>query len=228
MKPSDPIFPLGWRQSLPPAIVSSMLSFLASDVHAGYLLNPSPSLVFRALQEVDLPDVRVVVLGQDPYPNHLDACGLSFSVPPGRPVPASLKNVFKEISRDTRTSLPPWQRVSGDISHWAQQGVLLLNADLTTRAGYRAAHFGYWRSFTKAVFVALRQHRQGVVYMLWGRSAKDWAEAIDKRCNLVLEAAHPSPLAGNTFSGCGHFTKANDYLAQHGHKPIDWTWAVNY
>ena len=163
--------------------------------------------------------MKVVILGQDPYHGYGQAMGLSFSVPDGVPVPPSLKNIFKEISDDLGVQM------SGrpNLESWARQGVLLLNAVLTVRAGSPASHSKIgWETFTDAVIRCISDNCDGVVFMLWGNFARSKRGLIDGNKHLVLEAAHPSPLARGAFFGCRHFSKANEWLAAHGMEPIDW------
>lgn len=197
---------------------------LAAYLHAekanGQVIYPSGSNIFRAFDLCPLDKVKVVILGQDPYHNPGQAMGLSFSVPAGVPAPPSLKNIFKEIETDTAC------RMSGspDLTPWAQQGVLLLNAILTVRANQPASHSSIgWQKFTDAVISTISRECSGVVFMLWGNFARSKAPLIDSSRHLVLEAAHPSPLARGAFFGCRHFSRANAYLQSIGKAGIDWT-----
>jgi len=181
---------------------------------------PPPKLLFNAFDSCPFHDVRVVILGQDPYHGKGQAHGLSFSVPQGVRIPPSLKNIFKEIHDDIGTPIPD----SGNLERWAQQGVLLLNATLTVRAGEPGSHQGNgWEEFTDAVIQALSEKREHLVFMLWGKYAKAKGAHIDRDKHLVLEAAHPSPYSAHSgFFGCKHFSKANKYLVEHRIQPIDW------
>ena len=163
--------------------------------------------------------MKVVILGQDPYHNPGQAMGLSFSVPEGIAAPPSLKNIFKEIESDLGIKMSG----STDLSPWARQGVLLLNAVLTVRAGAAASHSGLgWQEFTDAVIRTISETRSGVVFLLWGNYAKTKAPLIDISRHHILTAAHPSPLARGAFFGCRHFSRTNGILEHEGKSPIDW------
>ncbi len=180
---------------------------------------PLPKYIYTALRLTSYADTKVVILGQDPYHGFGQAMGLCFSVPQGVPAPPSLKNIFREIESDLGV------RMSGspDLTPWARQGVLLLNAVLTVRAGEPTSHGGIgWQTFTDAVIRTVSDRREGVVFLLWGNYARSKAPLIDGSRHLILEAAHPSPLARGAFFGCRHFSRCNDYLAAHGQPPIDW------
>jgi uracil-DNA glycosylase len=166
-----------------------------------------------------LDQVKVVILGQDPYHGVGQAHGLSFSVPEGVPAPPSLKNIFKEIESDMGLKMSGYP----NLENWAGQGVLLLNAVLTVRCGEAASHSRIgWEQFTDAVIRYISDNCNGVVFMLWGNFARGKRGLIDSSRHCVLEAAHPSPLARGAFFGCRHFSKANAYLQACGRKPIDW------
>ena len=180
---------------------------------------PPNALIFNAFNLTPFNAVKVVILGQDPYHGAGQAMGLSFSVPRGVKIPPSLQNIYKEIYDDLGVTQPN----SGDLSYWAKQGVLLLNATLSVSAGQANSHSGFgWQEFTDAAIKKLSERARNVVFMLWGNPAKAKASLIDASRHLVLTAAHPSPLARGAFFGCRHFSKANLYLAQHGKAPIDW------
>lgn len=180
---------------------------------------PPNALIFNAFNLTPFNAVKVVILGQDPYHGAGQAMGLSFSVPRGVKIPPSLQNIYKEIYDDLGVTQPN----SGDLSYWAKQGVLLLNATLSVSAGQANSHANFgWQEFTDAAIKKLSERAQNVVFMLWGNPAKAKASLIDASRHLVLTAAHPSPLARGAFFGCRHFSKANLYLAQHGKAPIDW------
>ena len=180
---------------------------------------PPNALIFNAFNLTPFNAVKVVILGQDPYHGAGQAMGLSFSVPRGVKIPPSLQNIYKEIYDDLGVTQPN----SGDLSYWAKQGVLLLNATLSVSAGQANSHSGFgWQEFTDAAIGRLSERARNVVFMLWGNPAKAKASLIDASRHLVLTAAHPSPLARGAFFGCRHFSKANLYLAQHGKAPIDW------
>jgi uracil-DNA glycosylase len=176
-------------------------------------------LIFNAFEQTPFAAVKVVILGQDPYHNPGEAMGLSFSVPRGIRIPPSLLNIYKELQTDL--GIPVANH--GDLSQWAKQGVLLLNAMLTVRAGQPASHQQIgWQDFTDAVIRKLSDEREGLIFMLWGNFAKTKKALIDTQKHHVLEAAHPSPLAKGAFFGCKHFSKANVLLEQSGQSGIDW------
>jgi uracil-DNA glycosylase len=181
---------------------------------------PAARNIFRAFETTPLDDLKVVIIGQDPYHGPGQANGLCFSVGEGVPLPPSLRNIFKEIAADTGTPPP----ATGNLDRWANQGVLLLNASLTVREGQPNSHSDKgWQTFTDAVVEAINETRHGVVYMLWGAFAQRKGERLDASRNLILKAAHPSPLsAHNGFFGCRHFSKANEYLVTNGKTPIQW------
>lgn len=196
-----------------------IVSFLKNEKAAGKVIYPPGGLIFNAFDTTPFEKVKVVVLGQDPYHNPGEAMGLCFSVPKGVRVPPSLVNIYKELQTDVGAAIPP----HGDLTAWAQQGVFLLNAMLTVEKNQAASHQKIgWQTFTDAVIRKLSQQREHLVFMLWGGFAKKKKELIDTSRHLVLEAAHPSPLAGGAFFGCRHFSQANEYLAKHGVEPVDW------
>ena len=197
----------------------SLVSFLREEKAAGKKIFPPGSQIFRAFDLTPVNDVKVVILGQDPYHGLGQAHGLSFSVPHGVPAPPSLKNIFKEIESDLGV------KMSGcpNLEKWASQGVLLLNAVLTVRSGEAASHSKIgWEQFTDAVIKYISDNCEGVVFMLWGNFARTKSALIDHSRHHVLEAAHPSPLARGAFFGCRHFSKANAALLAAGRTPIDW------
>ncbi|MBE6214699.1 MAG: uracil-DNA glycosylase [Bacteroidales bacterium] len=197
----------------------SLVRFLHQEKAEGKTIFPPGSQIFRAFDLTPVDKVKVVILGQDPYHGPGQAHGLSFSVPEGVPAPPSLKNIFKEIESDLGV------RMSGypNLENWARQGVLLLNAVLTVRSSEAASHSRIgWQEFTDAVIRHISDNCEGVVFMLWGNFARTKSELIDKSRHMVLEAAHPSPLARGAFFGCRHFSKANAYLVSAGREPIDW------
>jgi uracil-DNA glycosylase len=197
----------------------AITTFVRKEMAEGKTLYPPGPLIFNAFTQTPIDKVKVVILGQDPYHNVNQAMGLSFSVPKAVRTPPSLVNIYKEINADLGLPIA----THGDLTSWAQQGVFLLNAILTVEAGIAGSHQkSGWQLFTDAVIKRLSEEREHVVFMLWGNFAKQKRILIDKSKHLILEAAHPSPLAGNAFSGCQHFSKANDYLKQHGIDPIDW------
>ena len=197
----------------------SLVRFLHKEKAEGQKIYPPGSQIFRAFDLTPVGNLKVVILGQDPYHGPGQAHGLSFSVSAGVPAPPSLKNIFKEIESDLGV------RMSGypDLEKWARQGVLLLNAVLTVRAGVAASHSKIgWEEFTDAVIRYISDNCEGVVFMLWGNFARSKSALIDKSRHHVLEAAHPSPLARGAFFGCRHFSQANALLTAQGKAPIDW------
>lgn len=182
---------------------------------------PSLETVFRVFELCPFDTVKVVLLGQDPYHGKGQAMGLSFSVPESTRLPPSLRNIYKEIENEFKA---PMTTASGDLTRWATQSVLLLNSILTVRAGSPGSHQEIgWEEFTDAVVRALSEKHEHLVFMLWGKYAKEKGAHIDRSKHLVLESPHPSPYSASTgFFGNGHFKTANEYLAQHGKKPIDW------
>ncbi|MCO6484872.1 MAG: uracil-DNA glycosylase [Saprospiraceae bacterium] len=192
---------------------------LLRDKAAGKTLFPPGGQIFRAFDMTPFSKVRVVILGQDPYHQPGQAMGLCFSVPKVIRPPASLVNIFKELQRDL--GIPPPGH--GDLSHWAHQGVFLLNAILTVPQGEAGAHQRVgWQVFTDAVIRLLSEKKEGLVFLLWGNFARAKKALIDTQRHHVLEGVHPSPLAGNRFIGCGHFSATNRLLTSMGQPPIDW------
>jgi uracil-DNA glycosylase len=189
------------------------------DEYAARKIYPPAAQIFRAFDECPFESVKVVILGQDPYHGAGQANGLCFAVRSDLPAPPSLINIFKEIESDLGR---PVSR-DPDLSRWARQGVLLLNATLTVRDSAAGSHQGKgWERFTDAAVKALSAEREGLVFLLWGNYARRKGEAIDRTKHLVLESAHPSPLSARGFFGCRHFSKANDYLIAKGKTPIEW------
>lgn len=198
---------------------AAIKAFLVQEKQAGKTIYPPGPLIFNAFNRTPFDQVKVVILGQDPYHNPGEAMGLSFSVPKGVRTPPSLQNIYKEIQASLGIEPPK----HGDLTHWAEQGVLLLNAILTVQARTPASHQKIgWQAFTDAVIRHISAKKEGVVFMLWGNFAKQKKVLIDQNKHYVLEAAHPSPLAGNAFQGCGHFAKANEILEKQGKTLIDW------
>ena len=180
---------------------------------------PPSELIFNAFNIAPFDEVKVVILGQDPYHGVNQAMGLSFSVPKGVKIPPSLINIFKELQMEFGYEIPK----NGDLTNWAKQGVLLLNSSLSVAANKPNSHSNFgWQIFTDSVIKILSQKRQNLVFMLWGNYAKAKANLIDENRHLVLKAAHPSPLAGGAFFGCNHFKKCNEYLKLHNKNEIDW------
>jgi len=195
-------------------------SFLRSEKAAGKRIYPPGAQIFRAFELTPFDNVKVVILGQDPYHGAGQAHGLSFSVAHGVMPPPSLQNIYKELQADLGLTHPG----HGNLESWAQQGVLLLNACLTVEDGRAGSHQGKgWEPFTDAVIAALNRERQNLVFILWGRKAQDKGAVIDRDRHLVLTSAHPSPLsASNGFLGSRPFSAANAYLESHGIPPVDW------
>ena len=196
-----------------------LTDFVRAQYLSGHQVFPEPKNIFNAFNLCPLPDVKVVIIGQDPYHEPGQAHGLCFSVLPPTPVPPSLVNIYREIESD----LGRPSATHGDLTAWARQGVLLLNSTLTVAAHRAASHAGHgWEQFTDAVIRAVA-HRDNIVYMLWGASAQRKAEFVDPARNLILKSAHPSPLSAyRGFFGSHHFSRANQYLIQHGKTPIEW------
>ncbi|WP_374544034.1 uracil-DNA glycosylase [Sphingorhabdus sp.] len=213
-----------WKVPLLPEFeaeyMARLRSFLVAEKAAGKQIYPKGSEWFRAMYLTPLDQVRVVILGQDPYHGPGQAHGLCFSVKPGVPPPPSLGNIYKELQADLGISRPP----HGFLEHWAQQGVLLLNSVLTVEAGKAASHQGKgWERFTDAVIQLVNAREVPVVFLLWGAYAQKKAAFVDGTRHLVLKAAHPSPLsAHNGFLGCRHFSQCNAFLESKGLVPIDW------
>jgi len=224
--------PPDWREELQPRLSTSesfaaLSLFLKRQKEENRTVFPPPDLIFAALKATPIQDLKVVLLGQDPYHGPNQANGLSFSVPPGEKLPPSLRNIFRELDSNIP---PPKNSVraharSGCLRHWAEQGVLLLNDVLTVEAGKPTSHKGKgWEEFTDAVIDVISSTRRGVVFLLWGSHAKKKGRRIDRSRHSVLEANHPSPLSANRggFFGCRHFSLVNETLQKNGLAPIDW------
>ena len=212
-----------WRQVLQPEFDKPYFELLTHFVRQAYRTTqcfPPAGQIFRAFDLCPFDKVRVVIIGQDPYHDVNQAHGLCFSVQDGVPAPPSLVNIYKELQRDLGKPIPS----SGNLTHWAEQGVLLLNATLTVEAHKAGSHQGKgWEELTDAAIQALNRQREHIVFMLWGSYAQRMGQFIDRRRHLVLTAVHPSPLSAyRGFIGCGHFSQANAYLQQHGLSPIVW------
>jgi uracil-DNA glycosylase len=194
---------------------------IKTEKSMGRIIYPPGSLIFNAFEKTPFHQVKVVILGQDPYHGHGQAMGLSFSVPDNVPSPPSLMNIFKELKEDTGAHTPS----TGNLTSWAQQGVLLLNASLTVRAGDPMSHSKIgWHTFTNTVITKISELKDKVVFLLWGKFAQEKIELINTKKHLILKAAHPSPLsANNGFFGCRHFSKTNQFLMQNGIDPINWS-----
>ncbi len=198
---------------------SQLKSFLV-DEKKQHSIYPPGQLIFNAFNQTPFDKVKVVILGQDPYHGRGQAHGLSFSVPDGVQPPPSLQNIFKEINSDTGTTVPQ----SGNLTRWTEQGVLLLNAILTVRAGQASSHREHgWEQFTDTVIQKISEQKSGVVFLLWGKFARSKKVLIDGGKHLMLEASHPSPYSADYgFFGCKHFSKTNEYLVEKGNKAIVW------
>jgi len=197
----------------------SLSEYLKKEKLSGIKIYPKGPDIFNAFNMTPVQDVKVVVLGQDPYHGPGQAHGLSFSVPEGVALPPSLQNIYKELYTDL--GIKPAN--SGSLIKWAQQGVFLLNAVLTVRAGEAASHSKIgWMEFTDAVISKLSKERDGIVFMLWGNFAKGKRDLIDTSRHFILEAPHPSPLARGGFFGCRHFSKANEFIKAKGKEPVNW------
>lgn len=213
-----------WKQYLLPefeqAYMQSLRDFLLTQKRNGKIIYPAGEQIFSALDSTPFEQVRVVILGQDPYHGPGQAHGLCFSVKPGVEIPPSLKNIYKEISSDLGLPFPS----HGYLQSWAEQGVLLLNAVLTVEAGQAASHQGKgWEIFTDKIISLLNAKREHLVFILWGSYAQKKGAFIDRKRHLVLESPHPSPLsASRGFFGNHHFSRTNAYLQAHGQEPVDW------
>lgn len=213
----------GWRQALASEWSSPYFEALSAAVHQRYTEGtsyPAPSRIFAAFDECPFGDVKVVILGQDPYHGPGQANGLCFSVNPGIDMPPSLVNIFKEMKSDVGGEIP----ATGDLSYLARQGVLLLNSTLTVSAHQAGSHQGIgWERFTDAVIAAINRQREHIVFMLWGSYAQAKGRIVDNGRHLVLSSPHPSPLSAyRGFFGNHHFSRANAYLAKHGITPVKW------
>jgi len=213
----------GWKEKLSREFEQDYFKNLTQFVREQYLkttVYPAPKNIFRAFDECPFESVKVVILGQDPYHGAGQANGLCFAVNSGVATPPSLQNIFKELESDLGHAVSR----DADLSRWATQGVLLLNATLTVGAGAAGSHQGKgWEQFTDAAIKNLADLREHLVFILWGNYAKQKGAHIDRAKHLVLESPHPSPFsANNGFFGCRHFSKANAYLVERGEKPIEW------
>ena len=214
-----------WKYNLAEFLLSpkmdALRDFLLQEKQQNKVIYPPSSLIFNALNTTPLNQVKVVIIGQDPYHGPNQAHGLSFSVQRGVALPPSLRNIFHELHTDLGVPIPK----HGDLTHWAEQGVLLLNSVLTVEAGQPTSHQKQgWEDFTDHVIDVLNQQREHIVFILCGAYAQRKGQRIDPNKHLILKAAHPSPLAANRggFFGCKVFSKSNNYLKQNGIEPIDW------
>ena len=214
----------GWKKILweefQSPYFSELKKFLVEET-ASHTIYPPGKLIFNAFQHTPFDRVKVVILGQDPYHGAGQAHGLCFSVPPGIKAPPSLVNIFKELQSDLEIAIP----AHGNLESWADQGVLLVNATLTVRAGEAGSHQKRgWETFTNAVIEKISREKTNVVFLLWGRYAQAKESLVDGEKHLVLKAAHPSPFSAyNGYFGCRHFSKANSFLEQKGIEPPSWT-----
>lgn len=213
-----------WKEVLKDEFAASYFGSLAAFVRDAYrngVCYPPGRFIFEAFNRTPFDKVKAVIVGQDPYHGPNQAHGLCFSVLPPTPPPPSLMNIYKELESEYGREI---DKTTGDLTRWADEGVLLLNATLTVSAGLPASHSGRgWERFTDAVVAALNARRENLVFLLWGSPARRKGAAIDRARHLVLESAHPSPLSAyRGFFGCGHFKAANDYLAKHGILPVNW------
>jgi uracil-DNA glycosylase len=213
----------GWEMPLAEAFqapgFAGLKRFLVEERRT-HTIYPKGGHIFNAFQNTPFHEVNVVILGQDPYHGPGQAHGLAFSVPGGMAVPPSLQNIFQELHRDLGLPIP----TSGDLSPWARQGVLLLNATLTVRAASAGSHQGRgWEAITDLAIQRLSEQREGIIFLLWGRHAQQKEPLIDGMRHYILKAPHPSPLSAyRGFIGCGHFRQVNDLLLAQGKTPIDW------
>ncbi len=213
----------GWKVALKEEFskpyFAQIKHYLAAEKTKGKIIFPPGPLIFNAFDQTPFDKVRVVILGQDPYHGPGQAMGLCFSVPRNVAIPASLKNIYKELERDLGIK-PPGH---GDLSAWTREGVFLLNAILTVEKNQAGSHSKIgWQLFTDAVIRILSQQREGLIFLLWGNYARSKKPLIDPARHAILEAAHPSPLARDAFKGCGHFSKTNDLLSARGEFPLNW------
>ena len=213
----------GWKKVLKEEFdkpyFENIVHHLKTERSQGKIIYPPGSYIFNAFEKTPFDKIKVVILGQDPYHGPGQAHGLCFSVPDGIAPPPSLVNIFKELQEDVGISIPP----HGNLTHWAEQGVFLLNASLTVRAGEPMSHSKIgWAEFTNTVIKKISGGRKNIVFLLWGKFAQEKRMLIDESKHLILKAAHPSPLSITGFSGCRHFSKTNEYLMKNGIDPVDW------
>lgn len=201
--------------------MKSLKSFLLEEKEKGHIVYPKNNEIFNAFNHTHFNKVKVVILGQDPYHGQGQAHGLSFSVQKGIALPPSLKNIYKELAQEFKDFSMPSH---GDLTSWADQGVLLLNATLTVRAHEAGSHQNKgWEEFTNQVISKLSSEQAGIVFLLWGRFAQQKESLIDAKKHHILKAAHPSPFSAyNGFFGCNHFAKTNEILVKEGKSPINW------
>ena len=223
----DPAWKAHFEHEFSQDYMFQLREFLSSEVTSGTVIYPPKDQWFNAFLYTPFNDIKVVIVGQDPYHGEGQAHGLSFSVPDGVKIPPSLRNIYKELNRDLGMNIPS----SGNLQAWARQGVLLLNASLTVRAAEANSHSKQgWLRFTNACIQHINEHKQGVVFMAWGRFAHDVCAVVDSSKHCVIKTSHPSPLGATktgkdftAFMGSGCFSLANQYLKQQGKQPIDWS-----
>lgn len=224
MQSIDPVIEEGWKkilwQEFQSPYFTDLKEFLVKEKQQ-FTIFPPGKLIFNAFQHTPFHKVKAVILGQDPYHGAGQAHGLCFSVPPGIRQPPSLVNIFKELKTDLGMEVP----LHGNLEKWADQGVLLLNATLTVRAGQAGSHQNRgWESFTDRAIQLISDQKEGVVFLLWGRYAQQKEALIDGKKHLILKAAHPSPFSAHSgFFDCRHFSRTNEYLTQQGKEAIDWS-----
>ena len=220
----NPVIEEGWKQVLweefQSPYFSELKQFLVRERQQYTVYPPGPQ-IFNAFNHTPFDRVKAVILGQDPYHGKGQAHGLCFSVPPGIPQPPSLVNIFKELHEDLGIPFP----AHGSLVNWANQGVMLLNATLTVRAGQAGSHQNRgWETFTDSVIRKVSEQKSGVVFLLWGRYAQAKENLVDGLRHMVLKAAHPSPFSAHSgFFGCRHFSRVNEFLVEQGKEPIDWS-----
>jgi uracil-DNA glycosylase len=220
-----PELPPSWKEKLEPEFEQSyfkhIIAYLQQEKNNNQIVYPNTNQIFNALSLTPFAKIKVVILGQDPYHNPGQAHGLSFSVPDGIKPPPSLVNIYKEINNSLGINRPT---NNGNLSAWAAQGVLLLNAVLTVRANQPASHAKIgWTTFTDAIIKKISIERSGIIFLLWGKFAQQKITLIDTQKHHVLQAAHPSPLSAyNGFFGCNHFLQTNELLSSQGLTPINW------
>lgn len=223
MNPSNIDIDSSWKEILKDEFIkpyfSNLCEDLSNEIDEGKTIYPPNEMIFHAFDRTPFDKVKAVIIGQDPYHNPEQAMGLCFSVPKHIKRPPSLHNIYKELHRDYGYEIP----THGDISPWADQGVLLLNAMLTVREKEPGSHRKIgWQQFTDAIISKISKKKDHVVFLLWGNFAKGKKELIDASKHLILESGHPSPFSARYFHGNGHFSRANDYLDVNGLDPIDW------
>lgn len=215
----------GWKEALRDEFdkpyMKALGEFLRAEKAAGKVVFPPGPMIFNALNSTPLDEVKVVIIGQDPYHGPGQAHGLCFSVQPGVPIPPSLLNIYKELKRDLNIDMPD----HGHLQSWAEQGVLLLNTSLTVEQARAGSHANQgWQPFTDRVIEVVSAHQPNLVFLLWGAHAQSKQRLIDSTKHLVLRSAHPLPLSAyRGFLGNGHFSRCNKFLEQHGLAPIDWS-----